>query len=130
MATPVFAPMLIIPNGIADVNFYTKAFGAEELRRFSNDDGSIHVAEFSINGAIFHLHEQWETMLVSPERAGASTVSVNIFVDDVDAVVHNAVAAGAKVTSPVQDFDYGYRQGDIIDIFGHCWQIQKKYSTP
>jgi len=126
MATPIFAPMLIIPNGIADVSFYTKAFGAEELRRWSNADGSIHVVELSIKGAIFHMHEQWETKLVSPQRAGASTVSVNLFVDDVDAVVERAVAAGAKITSPVQDFDYGYRQGDIIDIFGHCWQIQKK----
>jgi PhnB protein len=127
MATKTtFAPMLIIPNGITDVSFYTKAFNAEEMRRFSNDDGSIHVVEFSINGAIFHMHEQWETKLVSPQRAGASTVSVNIFVEDVDAVVEQAVAAGAKVTSPVQDFDYGYRQGDIIDPFGHCWQIQKK----
>jgi PhnB protein len=127
MATKTtFAPMLIIPNGITDVSFYTKAFGAEEMRRFSNDDGSIHVVELSINGAIFHMHEQWETKLVSPQRAGASTVSVNIFVEDVDAIVEQAVTAGAKVTSPVQDFDYGYRQGDIIDPFGHCWQIQKK----
>ncbi len=118
--------MLIIPNGLTDVSFYTQAFGAVELRRFSNDDGSIHVVEFDLDGSIFHLHEQWETKLVSPAKAGASTVSVNIFVDDVDAVVTQAVAAGAKVTSPVQDFDYGYRQGDIIDVFGHCWQIQKK----
>ena len=118
--------MLIIPNGLTDVSFYTEAFGAVELRRFSNDDGSIHVLEFDLDGAIFHLHEQWETKLISPAKAGASTVSVNIFVDDVDAVVARAVAAGAKVTSPVQDFDYGYRQGDIIDPFGHCWQIQKK----
>ncbi|MCQ6961364.1 VOC family protein [Mucilaginibacter aquariorum] len=127
MATKTtFAPMLIIPNGITDVSFYTKAFGAEETRRFSNDDGSIHVVEFSINGSTFHMHEQWATKLVSPQRAGASTVSVNIFVEDVDAVVEQAVAAGAKITSPVQDFDYGYRQGDIIDPFGHCWQIQKE----
>lgn len=124
MATPIFAPMLIIPNGITDVGFYTKAFGAEELRRWSNDDGSIHVVEFSINGAMFHLHEQWETKLISPQRAGASTVSINIFVDDVHAVVARAEAAGARITSPVQDYDYGYRQGDIVDPFGHCWQIQ------
>ncbi|MFD0766504.1 VOC family protein [Mucilaginibacter lutimaris] len=125
MAT-TFAPMLIIPNGLTDVSFYTKAFGAVELRRFNNDDGTIHVVEFDLDGSVFHLHEQWEIKLVSPEKARASTVSVNIFVDDVDAVVDRAVAAGAKVTSPVQDFDYGYRQADLIDIYGHCWQIQKK----
>ncbi|WP_199502023.1 VOC family protein [Mucilaginibacter conchicola] len=126
MANQVFAPMLIIPNGLTDVSFYADAFDAKEIRRFSNDDSSIHVLELSLNGAIFHLHEQWESKLISPERAGASTVSVNIFVDDVDAVVAQAVAAGATITSPAQDFDYGYRQADIVDIYGHCWQIQKK----
>lgn len=53
----VFAPQLYIPKGITDISFYEKAFGAVELRRFSNDDGSIHVSELSINGALFHLHE-------------------------------------------------------------------------
>ncbi|PLW89738.1 VOC family protein, partial [Mucilaginibacter sp.] len=100
MVNQVFAPMLIIPNGLKEVGFYTDAFGAKEIRRFSNDDGSIHVLELNLNGAIFHLHEQWETTLISPAKAGASTVSVNIFVDDVDVVVAQAVAAGAKVTSP------------------------------
>lgn len=126
MTQQLFAPMLIIPNRLTDVSFYADAFGAKEIRRFTNDDGSIHVLELSLNGAIFHLHEQWESKLVSPSKAGASTVSVNIFVDDVDAVVAQAVTAGAKVTSPAQDFDYGYRQADIIDPYGHCWQIQKE----
>ena len=53
-----FAPQLFIENGIFDISFYEKAFGAVELRRYSNDDGSIHVAELLIDGAIFHLHEQ------------------------------------------------------------------------
>jgi PhnB protein len=52
-----FAPELFINNGIKDISFYEAAFGAIELRRFSNDDGTIHVAELSIHGALFHLHE-------------------------------------------------------------------------
>ena len=52
-----FAPQRFIKNGITNIDFYTKAFGATELRRWANDDGSIHVAELSIGGAIFHLHE-------------------------------------------------------------------------
>ncbi|MCF3108054.1 hypothetical protein LL912_04610 [Niabella sp. CC-SYL272] len=52
-----FAPELFIPNGVHDLSFYKKAFGAVELRRFSNADGSIHVSELSIGGALFHLHE-------------------------------------------------------------------------
>lgn len=50
-----FAPQLYIPNGVTDISFYEKAFGAVELRRFSNDDDSIHVSELSINGALFHV---------------------------------------------------------------------------
>jgi PhnB protein len=51
---PTFVPQLIIGHGIKDISFYTQAFGADELRRWTNDDGSIHVAELVINGAMFH----------------------------------------------------------------------------
>jgi PhnB protein len=51
-----FAPQLYIPHGVKDIEFYTKAFGAIELRRWTNADGTIHVAELSIDSAIFHLH--------------------------------------------------------------------------
>src|SRR5690606_12991605 len=53
-----FAPQLFIPSSVSDISFYFKAFGAAEIRRWQNDDGSIHVAELSINGTIFHLHEE------------------------------------------------------------------------
>ena len=52
-----FAPELFINNGVKDISFYEKAFGATEQMRFTNDDGSIHVVELAIDGAIFHLHE-------------------------------------------------------------------------
>jgi len=54
---PFFAPQLFINNGVKDISFYKNAFGATENLHLSNDDGSLHVAELSINGAIFHLHE-------------------------------------------------------------------------
>jgi PhnB protein len=53
-----FAPQLFIKNGVKDIDFYVKGLGAVELRRFSNDDGTILVSELSIQGAIFHLHEK------------------------------------------------------------------------
>lgn len=52
-----FAPQLLINNGVTDISFYEKAFGATEQLCLRNDDNSVHVAELSINGAIFHLHE-------------------------------------------------------------------------
>ena len=54
----IFAPQLFIKSGVKNIDFYTKAFGAIELRHWSAEDGSIHVAELSIDGAIFHLHEE------------------------------------------------------------------------
>lgn len=125
--TPYFAPQLYIPNGVRDVSFYTKAFGAVELRRFSNDDGSIHVSELSIDGAMFHLHEVTANAeFFSPDKHQGTTTLIGLFVKDVDAVMKSAIAAGATEISPAQSYDYGYRQGDIRDPFGHCWMIEMK----
>jgi PhnB protein len=123
---PTFAPQLTIPNGVTDISFYIHAFDAVELRRFSNDDGTIHVSELSIDGALFHLHEQTQhSGAVSPGKVSATTVTIGLFVEDVHAVMAQAEAAGATVSSPVQDYDYGYRQGEVIDPFGHHWMIEK-----
>lgn len=120
-----FAPQLYIPHGVKDVNFYVDGLGATELRRFSNDDGTVHVVEFIIGGQLFHLHETSERIgCLSPGEAKASTVMIGIFVDDVDAVMQSAEKAGAKIINPAQDYDYGYRQGEFVDPFGHFWLIE------
>jgi len=122
-----FAPQLYIRNGVTDISFYEKAFGAVELRRFSNDDGTIHVSELSINGTLFHLHEETSRKnQFSPERFNGTTVLIGLFVEDVDAVMKSAIEAGAVVLSPAQSYDYGYRQGEIKDPFGHVWLIEMK----
>jgi PhnB protein len=124
---PFFAPELFINNGIKDISFYEKAFGATEQMRFSNDDGSIHVIELSIGGAIFHLHEiTAKQYFFSPDKNHGTTVCVGLFVPDVDAVMNTAIKAGATEIDPARDYEYGYRQGKIRDPFGHYWQIQKK----
>ena len=124
-----FAPEIFIDNRVNDISFYQRAFGAKELRRFSNDDGSIHVAELEIDGAMFHIHEVTaKNHFFSPEKNNGTTVCIGLFVPDVDRVMKNAVNAGAKEMSAAQDFDYGYRQGVIKDPFGHIWQIQKRIS--
>lgn len=122
-----FAPQLYIRNGVTDIDFYTRAFGAIELRRWTNDDGTVHVAEFSIDGAIFHIHEQTlHSNSFSPEKCKGTTALIGLFVEDVDAFMNRAIAAGAEEVMPAQDFDYGYRQGEIKDPFGHVWMIEKR----
>jgi PhnB protein len=123
-----FAPELHIPNGTFNIDFYIK-FGAKEHFCFRNDDGSIHVAELEIGGAIFHLHEtmRWFGAL-EPISANGVTAVIGLFVPDVDDVMHKAIQAGAVEINPAKDHEYGYRQGMIKDPFGHYWQIQKKIS--
>ena len=122
-----FAPHLYIPSGCRDISFYIDGLGATELRRFSNDDGTIHVAELSIDGNIFHLHEEKPTGgQLDPIKAKGVTSLVGLFIEDVDGVIERALAAGATLVEAPQSFDYGYRQGIIKDPFGHMWLIQKK----
>lgn len=121
-----FAPQLCVIDGAAAIAFYIKAFGAIELRRWSNDDGSVHVAELSIEGALFHLRQETpQTSLYSPITVKGSTCIIGLFVSDPEAFVKKAIAANAKEVSPVQDYDYGYRQGMVADPFGHHWLIEK-----
>jgi PhnB protein len=121
-----FAPELHIPNGTFNIDFYIN-FGAREHFCFRNDDGSIHVVELDIDGAIFHLHEtmRWFEAL-EPITAKGVTAVIGLFVPDVDKIMQKAIDAGAVEINPATDHDYGYRQGMIKDPFGHYWQIQKK----
>lgn len=124
---PFFAPQLFIPSGVRDTVFYQEAFGAIEHGRWTSDDGSLHVAELSIGGALFHLHEEnADKAQLTPGRAGGITTLVGLFVEDVDSVMARALAAGAKLVSAARDYDYHYRQGEIEDPFGHRWLIEAK----
>ena len=123
-----FAPELVLAVVAPAVEYYKKAFGAEEIRLFTNDDGSIHVAELSIGGSLFHLHEE---VPGSPERRspgtlGGTSVLLGLFVDDPDHMMASALLAGGKQMSAMQDYFYGFRQGIVADPFGHHWMIQKK----
>ena len=122
-----FAPHLALKDVVEAIDFYTKAFGAAELRRFSNDDGTVHVAELEIGGALFHLHEETpRNRELSPETLGGTTCVIGLFAPDPDALMALAVAAGGREVSPMRDYFYGYRQGTVADPFGHLWLIQRR----
>ena len=122
-----FAPQLYIKSGVRNVDFYINGLGAKELRRFSNDDGTIHVSELSIDGALFHLHEEKPSAgQFDPAKYNGVTTVIGLFVDDVDKLMKKAILAGATLVKEAQDYDYGYRQGEIRDPFGHLWLIERK----
>jgi len=125
--TTFFAPHLAIKIVRDAMHFYQNAFDAKVLQTWDNPDGSVHVAEMEILGALFHLHEEVpHSKQISPETAKATTLVIGLFTPDPDRFVQQAADAGGTIANPIQDYDYGYRQGTVIDPFGHQWLIQKK----
>ena len=97
-----FAPMLYLKKVAPAIEFYKKAFDAIELKRWSNDDGSVHVVEMSFDGVLFHLHEEvTRTNELNPETLKGTPVAIGLFVNDVHAVMAKAVTAGGTEIDPV-----------------------------
>ena len=117
-------PYLIIKGAASAIEFYKKAFGATELMRMADPSGRIGHAEIRIgNSPIMLSDEAPEMGYRSPQSLGGSPVGILLYVEDVDAVFSQAVAAGAKVERPVADQFYGDRSGGVTDPFGHVWYI-------
>ena len=117
-------PYLVVRGGVKAIDFYKAAFGAKELMRLEMPDKRLGHAEIQIGDSIIMLADENPEMGVkSPEAFGGSPVSIMLYFADVDAVVKQAVAAGAKLERPVQDQFYGDRSGVIRDPFGHQWTI-------
>ncbi len=122
-----FAPMLYLKQVAPAIEYYKKAFDAVVLRQWNNDDGSVHVAEMAIDGAMFHLHEEVKRINgLSPEKLNATPVDIGLFVDDVHGMMAKAIAAGGTEFDPARDYDYEYRQDIVADPFGHHWLLEKK----
>jgi PhnB protein len=117
-------PYLIIKDAAKAIEFYKKAFGAKEMMRMSQPDGRIGHAEIKIGDSPIMLADEFPEMGArSPQSLGGSSVSILLYVEDVDAFAKQAVAAGTKVVRPVKDQFYGDRSGSFEDPFGHQWHI-------
>ena len=106
------------------MEFYKAAFGATELYRLDGPNGTVGHAEMKIRDAVFMLADEnpeWGNK--SPESLGGTPTGLLLYVEDVDADVAQALAAGATVKMPVKDQFYGDRSGSVIDPFGHHWML-------
>ena len=120
-------PYLIVRDAAKALEFYQRAFGADETLRFAQPDGRIGHAELRIGRAQLMLADEFPGMgYVGPETLGGTSVSVHIYVEDVDAFVARAVAQGAKVLRPVSDQFYGDRLGVLEDPYGHRWSFASR----
>jgi uncharacterized glyoxalase superfamily protein PhnB len=116
-------PRLRIRNAAAAIEFYKSAFGARELMRFEAG-GHIAHAELTIGNAMVMLGEEApEYGFPGPELLGGSPVGIHLDVEDADAFIERAVAAGARVVNPITNQFYGDRTGSVQDPFGYTWTI-------
>lgn len=126
-------PYLIVDNAARAMEFYQKAFGAQEVMRLGAPGGKIMHAEVQIGDSkVMFADEVPQMGALSPKSVGGSSVFVGLYVENVDEVVARAAAAGAQVLRPVQDQFYGDRSGTVLDPFGHKWTIatHKEDVTP
>lgn len=118
--------MLIVPDAEAAISWYRTALGATVLW---NLDG---VAGLQVQGAPFFLHEvnPRNPTESSPHAVGATSVRIELFVDNPDEVIQRALAAGATLGSPIEDHHHFpgivHRQGGFRDPFGHNWSVGNK----
>ena len=117
-------PYLIVHDAARAIDFYKQAFGATELFRMAGPDGRVGHAEIKIGDSPIMLADEHPEMGArSPKSIGGSPISIMVYVENVDAVFNQAVAAGAKVVRPVENKFYGDRIGGLEDPFGYQWYI-------
>jgi len=123
-------PMLTVRDSDAAVDYYTRAFGALELTRFTAPTGHV-VAELALGGSRFYVvDENRAASNMSPDALGGTSVRMNLLVDDPDAAAERAVREGGSVVFSVSDQPYGLRQGRIADPFGHHWLLGTPVDGP
>jgi PhnB protein len=127
-------PHIVVKGASKAIEFYKKAFGAEEIGRLSAPDGkSVMHADLKIGDShLFVVDEFPEMDSRGPQSFGGTPVTIHMYVEDVDAAFGKAVAAGAKVRMPLADMFWGDRYGILNDPFGHSWSLatHKEELTP
>ena len=117
-------PHLVCGGAASAIDFYVKAFNAKEDFRLPGPQGKLLHAMITIGDSHIMLTDEfpdWGSF--GPKALKGSPVTIHLYVADVDAAVAQAVAAGAKITMPVEDMFWGDRYGKVEDPFGHQWSI-------
>jgi uncharacterized glyoxalase superfamily protein PhnB len=120
----MLTPHLVCRDAAAAIAFYQKAFGAVELARLPGPQGKLMHALLRIGDSPLMLVDEFPDWgALGPQSLKGSPVTLHLYVEDVDAAVERAVAAGARLTMPVADMFWGDRYGTLEDPFGHHWSI-------
>ncbi|MBC8070561.1 MAG: VOC family protein [Deltaproteobacteria bacterium] len=120
--TTALHPRLVIADVDRAIAFYRAAFGCELLERFVTADGVVVHAAMRLGTSTFSMAEQVQSwQLLAPPELGGSAVLLHLTVDDPDTVCARVVELGGTVVIPIEDRNYGKREGRVRDPFGHLW---------
>jgi PhnB protein len=121
---PPLSPRLTVNGAAAAIDFYKRAFGAEERYRLIDpENGKIGHAELTINGSLVTLADEYPQFNKSPQTLGGTPVKLSLMSVDAEADFKRASEAGAEVLRPLTNEFYGHRSGTLRDPFGHEWHI-------
>ena len=125
--TPILVPHLVVDDAAAALDFYAKAFGAEEMARLPGPGGKLMHAAFRIDGHMVFLNDDFpefnDGKSTTPAALGGTAVTIHLHGPDVDARFQRALDAGATVVNPLEDQFWGDRYGVVRDPFGHQWSL-------
>lgn len=113
-------PYLYFDGATKAIDWYKRAFGADERMRMPGPNGTIGHAELNIGDSVIMMADAPDK---SPKKLGATSVSFVLYVQDVDSAFKRALDAGAAVSHPIEDKFYGDRMGTLVDPFGHEWSL-------
>lgn len=117
-------PHLVCAGAGEAMEFYAQAFGAKQQMRLDAPDGTLVHGMMRIGNAAFMLAEEMPDYgSLGPKALKGTTVTLHLMVDNADAAIAKAEAAGAKVVMPATDMFWGDRYGQVEDPFGHRWSI-------
>ncbi len=117
-------PYMTLSDCARAIDFYKRAFGAQEVARMDAPGGKIGHAEIKIGDSLIMMADEFPGGdCRSPQSLRGTSINLFIYVKDADAVFNQAVAAGARVTQPLADQFWGDRYGRLTDPFGHSWAV-------
>ena len=122
---PRLSPYLAVAGAAEAIEFYVKVLGATERMRLDGPDGRIGHAELELGDSLLMLSDEHpEIGVLGPRSVGGASVTLSLYVEDVDATFATALAEGARELRPIADQFYGDRSGQFEDPWGHRWSVQ------
>ena len=117
-------PHIVVSDGAQAIEFYQRAFGAEELETHKSPDGTMVMhARLRIGNSLLLLAGEYPPHCLSPKSRGGASAFLHFYTEDADAAFDRAVKAGCTAKMPVSDMFWGDRYGQVEDPFGHPWAI-------